>query len=282
MTPAQAVLAITINIDPDLATFGPFVISWHGLFTAIGIAVGVWLAITLGRRSGFSEDDAYGMALAAIPAGVVGARALYVLEHWREMDGLAEILAVNEGGISVWGAVIGAVLGAWLYALVRGLPKGLAADAAAPGALLAQGVGRIGDLINGEHLATASNLPWAVRYVHPNTLGELGVSVHPTVGGYEMLLDILVAAGLVLMRRWVTVGKGYVFWTYLTAYALIRFGLSELRIDEARVGDFSVPQAIALGVLAVSAVGFLVAYVSKPAAGTGAGGGQAARLRVRR
>ena len=60
--------------------------------------------------------------------------------------------------------------------------------------ILGQGLGRIGDLINGEHLSTASDLPWAFVYTHPDTLGELGQSVHPTAGGYELLGDFIILA----------------------------------------------------------------------------------------
>ena len=75
MLNSLALLTIEIGLDPEIQDFGGLLLTWHGVFTAVGIAAGVWLAVILGRRRGFLEDDIYSAALIAIPFGIIGARS---------------------------------------------------------------------------------------------------------------------------------------------------------------------------------------------------------------
>ena len=112
------------------------------------------MAVIVGRCLGFLEDDVYSVALIAIPTGIIGARALYVLERWsRFSDDPLDILRLNEGGISIYGAILGGVAGGLAYVWLRKLPIRRALDVMPFGALVGMAVGRIGDLINGEHFA---------------------------------------------------------------------------------------------------------------------------------
>ena len=165
-------LTITIPWDPNLAKFGPFTLSWHGVFTAIGIACGVYLGARLGRRQGFTEDDAYSIALVGVPCGIIGARGMFVLENKIRFEGhWIDVLKINEGGITIYGAIMGGILGSVAYGWVRRMPVARGLDCAIFGALLGMAIGRIGDFINGEHIAKVSNLPWAVKYTDPNSPG---------------------------------------------------------------------------------------------------------------
>jgi len=250
------VLGIDINIDPDIGTFGPLTLTWHGLFTAIAIAAAVWIIAWIAGRDGYSRDTIYNLALVAIPSGIVGARALYVFEHldfFRDNPG--SIVSITEGGISVIGAIVGGAVGLWLFMVFTKTPgKGLVADATAIGVMAAQGIGRIGDLINGEHHAKVTDLPWGVRYIHPNTLGEFGLTVHPVAGGYEIIGALVIIGLLFLLRRVISVRVGYIFWSYAILYSLMRIAFSPLRTNEQMVGnsDLSVPQLMSFIVIAIS------------------------------
>ena len=264
-------LTIEIGIDPEIRRFGDLLLTWHGVFTAVGIAVGVYAAVLIGRRLGYIDDDVYGAALIAIPCGIIGARALYVAEHWGDpnLDTFIDTIRVNEGGISIYGAVVGGFIGGAIYAWFRKVNMLRALDVAAAGVILGMGLGRIGDLINGEHFAETSSLPWAVRYTHlnsPSVLGhpECGLSPftttdqlcaqHPAVG-YEMLGDFLIFGLLVFVifrfRR-----DGLAFFGMLLTYSLMRFGVSELRIDSEEVfGGLTVPQVTALCIIPFALLG---------------------------
>ena len=277
MSSALALLTIEIGIDPEIRELGGLLLTWHGVFTALGIAAGVFVAIVAARRLGFIDDDVYSVALIAIPAGIIGARALFVAERWgaEGLDQVADIFRINEGGISVYGAVLGGIVGGVVYGWFRKFPIRRGLDVAAFGALMGMAVGRIGDLINGEHFAEASSLPWAVRYTNlgsPSTVAhpQCGLSPfqidlsalcaqHPAVI-YEMIGDLLILGLLFLVLR--TVHRdGIIFFGFLFLYSLMRLGISELRLDSREViAGLTTPQVIALSLIPISLLGLLYSW----------------------
>lgn len=255
----SAPLAIEIPWSPDIVGIGGLLITWHGLFTAVGLLAGMWLALRLGRASNYDPDDLYSIALVAVPSGLIGARLLFVVERWDTYgSSLGDILSITEGGISIWGAILGGLLGGILYAWWKGLPIARALDIAAPAMLLGQATGRLGDLVNGEHLATATDLPWGVIYTDPGSPAfahSVAVgAVHPATT-YEMLAALaIVGVLLALYVRLHHVRPGLVFLTYLVSYAALRFFLTYLRLDSAETvgGLLRVPQLVSVAVLLVA------------------------------
>jgi phosphatidylglycerol:prolipoprotein diacylglycerol transferase len=255
-------LTIDITIDPTMFTAGPFTITWHGFFTAVGILGGVTISVWLAKKDGIPTEVAQEIALVGVPCAIVGARMFYVFEHWNlfSSDLPKIVTGITEGGITLYGGLIGGVVGGLSYALYHRWPIAITFDAAAPGMILGQAIGRIGDLINGEHLAARSSLPWAVKYLNPNSpqfgyflnhpdpnhpLNPLDTySVHPTAGGYELVGDFVIL-GLLLfvLRRFIKV-PGWLFASYMAMYAIMRFFLSYFRIDEQRIWNIPVPQLV--------------------------------------
>jgi prolipoprotein diacylglyceryl transferase len=247
--PIPALADITINIDPTLFKWDgvPLQITWHGFFTAVGTLVGIWLAVRWAVRAGYTEDDTFSVAMWGVIGAIVGARLFHVIDQWDfyARDPIS-ILKVNEGGLAIYGTIVGGPVAGAIYAWRKGLNVARLADVAAPPLILGMAIGRIGDIINGEHHgAHAQGFPLAVVYTNPNTLGEIGVPVHLAVG-YEMVLDLLIFAGLV----WLASGfirdrasgwhfnwesrlprDGMLFWTYLGAYSLCRFFIQFYRQD---------------------------------------------------
>jgi phosphatidylglycerol:prolipoprotein diacylglycerol transferase len=266
-SPVSALLAIEIYIDPTITQVGRFLLTWHGVFTAIGIVTAVFVTAMFARRRGIVEDDVYNIALWAIPGGIIGARLLFVLENFDQFrHNLLDIISINEGGISIYGALIGGAVAAWGYAWWKKLQMRVISDAAAFGLLAGQAIGRMGDFINGEHLARSTGLPWGFCYTHPETLQTPicgpgvagGAPVHPVAGAYEPLLLLALFWALLYLRR-VIARDGVIFWLYVLGYAAIRFSLSPLRTNESSWGPLSVPQWIALAmvVLAVAALRYI-------------------------
>ena len=251
--------AIVIDLDPNIVQIGPFILTWHGVFSAIGLAAGIWIAVYLGRRQGLREDDVYGTALWGVVGAIVGARLLHVIDSlsyyarnpW-------QALLINEGGIAIFGAIIGGPLGGLLYAWPRRLPVGKLADLGGIGLILGQAIGRIGDIINGEHHAIETDLPFGVMYVHPNTLGERGKVVHLAVG-YEMILDLIIF--VILLRLWRRVGgDGRLFWIYLGLYSIARFFISFLRTDPPVALGMPQAQVVSIASVIVSIVALAILY----------------------
>jgi phosphatidylglycerol:prolipoprotein diacylglycerol transferase len=224
---------IPIPFDPEIH-LGPFSLAWHGIFTAVGIFFGVSLPIRL-LRGRVTEDAAWAVATWGVVGGITGARLLHVIDRWDfYSEHLDQIVAIWTGGIAVWGAAIGGVLGGFIVALRRhDVPIGASADAAASGLSLGFAIGRIGDIINGEHHAVACDgLGICVGYTHPATLGQPG-PVHLVVA-YDMAWDLLgVALVLLLMRTALArAPQGRIFWTWVLWYAVGRFALGFLRVGD--------------------------------------------------
>ena len=117
------ILVIEITLDPNIVRIGDVLITWHGFFTAVGIFVGLNVVLRITRIMGLDEDNIYDLALVAIPAGILGARSLYVVEHWSYFSQVpSEIIRVNEGGISVWGALLIGVTATLCFAKWRRYP----------------------------------------------------------------------------------------------------------------------------------------------------------------
>ncbi|MCC7106540.1 MAG: prolipoprotein diacylglyceryl transferase [Chloroflexi bacterium] len=260
---------IEINIDPVLFQGGPFVITWHGFFTAVGVLAGIMLAVRLGALLGFSEEDITSVALWAVIGGIIGARLMHVVDQWDfYVRDPMKIVMINEGGLAIFGTVLGGPLVGAIYAWRRGFSVARLLDVGAPCLLLGMAIGRIGDIINGEHHGTpAAGLPFSVSYTHPNTLGEPGVAVHSAVT-YEMLLDLLILGVLVgvfgRMPR-----SSMVFWLFSAAYSFARFFVQFFRVDTIFAAGLSQAQLMSfvVGAAAVWALVFLSARSRKNASG---------------
>ena len=244
--------SISIGINPNLINVGNFILSWHGVMTFIAVAVAVWLVARWGAKEGMIVDSIYSVSVWAIIGGVIGARVLHVIDFWEEVykHDFVSVFLVWSGGIAIYGAILGGFAGGALYIIVRNsdwflsvwrtvfpfmgeahranLPSiGRLADITAPALLIGQAIGRIGDVINGEHYAKMTDLPWGVIYTHPDSPGIFRPPTHPAVG-YELLFDLVLLAAIWPLRDRLR-PNGMFFTLYLATYSIGRFFLSFLR-----------------------------------------------------
>ena len=262
-------LTINIGLDPTLVKVGGLDITWHGLFTAVGVIIGVAVAAWFGRRAGFPEDTIYNVSLALVIGGIIGARGLYVLEHLDTFrDDPLDVFAVNTGGISIYGALIGGTVGAWLYAFIRRMPDiPRAADIAGMGAILGMATGRIGDVINGEHFASTTDLPWGVVYTNANSpsfirFGADAAPQHPAVA-YELIGDLLIFALLLFVYFRVN-RAGVTFFAWVFLYGLLRVLVSFLRLDDTVLLGLRMAQIIAIVAMPIGLAGMLLLWRLPP------------------
>ena len=194
----------------------------------------------------------YPLALWGVIGGIIGARLVHVIDYWSfYWANPGTILAFWAGGLAIWGGILGGTLAAVIFARISGFPLAGYTDQAAPGLILAQAIGRIGDIINGEHISTTTNLPWGVVYTHPNSPGYGLLPVHPAVA-YELLMDLFIL-GILWKLRGRTRPDGSLFLIYLSLYSAGRFFLSFLRLDSSTIFlSLSQPQWISILVLAVT------------------------------
>jgi phosphatidylglycerol:prolipoprotein diacylglycerol transferase len=245
---------ITIGMNPNLIDLGPVVLSWHGLLTFVAVAVSVFLVYRWGTKEGMGGDPILSVAVWCIIGGIIGARVLHVIDFWGDVYQHNPLLIIQvwQGGIAVIGAILGGFTGGALYIIIRNSDRFLAfwgkffrwagephkaplpgighlADVAAPAILISMAIGRVGDIINGEHFAKATNLPWGVFYTHPNSPGVVRAVSHPAVA-YEIILDLVVLAIIWPLRHRLR-PRGMVFVLYGALYSMGRFFLSFLRVE---------------------------------------------------
>jgi phosphatidylglycerol:prolipoprotein diacylglycerol transferase len=248
-------LSINIGLSPNIVEVAGLLITWHGFFTAVGIVAGVWLAVSVAstNRVNIDPDTAYTLGVVIVACGLVGARVLYIMENYGDnssIDSFVDMFRITEGGISIYGAIIGGAAGGWAYGLYKKLPCAAGADAAVFGMMIGLAIGRIGDLINGEHFAKTTDLPWAVTYSNPHSPAFFREAMHPATT-YEMLGDLVILGLLALLWRW-NPKSGVVFTAAFLLYAIMRFFVSFLRIDsEYPLLGLSTPQVTSLLVLIV-------------------------------
>jgi len=193
------------------------------------------------------------IALWCVIGGIVGARLMHVIDQWEYylQDPLA-ILRVNEGGLAIWGTVIGGPLAGVIYARWRGFYVPRLMDTGVTGLILGMAIGRLGDVVNGEHHGADASVPWSVRYTHPNTLGDLQVPVHLAVG-YELIWDVLVLGVCMwALYRQVMPREGMIFWTMIALYSLGRFFVQFYRLDTPFLWGLSQAQLLSLVVGAIA------------------------------
>lgn len=219
---------ITINLDPIILSFGHFALRWYSLIVLTAIVVGVWLTAREAERRGFKKDDIYDASLWIIIGGLIGARFFHVLDHWPDRFAADPISALYiwQGGLAIWGAVAGGLITAAILAWRRGWRFGAFADAAAPGLVLAQAIGRVACVITGDAMGKPTTGPFGFAYTSPNAVvPQLGVYYTP-MPVYELIVNLGIFAVLwwgLRKRRW---PDGMLFLVYLTLYSLERLLLA--------------------------------------------------------
>jgi phosphatidylglycerol:prolipoprotein diacylglycerol transferase len=225
--PDVTLATLNINVDPALDV-GPISLPWHGLMTAVGIFVAGAVAWRYAAERELERERVFDLVLVTAIAGMVGARVLYLIEH--DPGALldpGEWLGTE--GFSFYGAVILGPLAAYIY--MRRVGIGLAyLDALASGFGLGLAVGRVGDILIGEHFGPPSQLPWAISYSHPEAhVPSPDVAYHPGAV-YEALLGLAVFAVLWPLRHRLRT-PGLMFASVVGLYAAGRFAIFFVRSD---------------------------------------------------
>ncbi|MBX7451182.1 prolipoprotein diacylglyceryl transferase, partial [Mycolicibacterium sp. 3033] len=230
---------------------GPVPLRAYALFIIAGIIAALLIGDRRWVARGGEPGVIYDVVLWAVPFGLIGGRLYHVITDWQKYfgeggAGLVGALRIWDGGLGIWGAVALGGVGAWIACRRLGIPLPAFGDAIAPGIILAQAIGRLGNYFNQELYGRETTLPWGLEiYERRNAAGVLdnlnGVStgelvtiVHPTFL-YELLWNLLVFAALIVIdRRW-RIGHGRLFAMYVAGYCLGRFWIELMRADEAQL-----------------------------------------------
>ena len=230
---------------------GPIPLRAYALFILVGVIAALFIGNKRWSERGGEPGVIFDIALWAIIFGLIGGRLYHVLTDWSTYfgpggAGLVAAFKIQEGGLGIWGAVALGGVGAWIGCRRKGIPLPAFGDAVAPGIVLAQAIGRIGNYFNQELYGRSTSLPWGLEiYQREDANGAAdslnGVStgqllepmpVHPTFL-YELLWNLLVFALLIWVDRRFRIGHGRLFALYVAAYCFGRFWIELMRSDMA-------------------------------------------------
>ncbi len=251
---------IEINISPFLFTtdfVSTLTLSWHGLFSFVAVASAVILVARWAPLKQVDPDAVLSIAVWAIIGGVIGARVVHVVDNWSDVYAQRplQMLEIWSGGIGIWGGIMGGFISGTAYAIIAKHPVGVIADLTAPAMLYVQTIGRIGDIINGEHCSRATDLLFGFRWTHVETAAQncadgFTNEVHPAIA-YEMIWNIL-ALAVIWQLRGKLKPDGMLWALYLALYAIGRFGVSFFREDRIWALGMQEAHFIALLILAIT------------------------------
>ncbi|WP_136245036.1 prolipoprotein diacylglyceryl transferase [Mycobacterium intracellulare] len=230
---------------------GPLPIRAYALFIIAGIVAALLIGDRRWEARGGERGVIYDIALWTVPFGLIGGRLYHLATDWRTYwgpggAGLGAAIRIWDGGLGIWGAVALGGVGAWIGCRRHGIPLPAFADAIAPGIILAQAIGRLGNYFNQELYGRETTLPWGLEifyrrdpsgYIDPHSLdgistGQVALVVQPTFL-YELLWNLLIFAVLIYADRRFTLGHGRLFALYVAGYCVGRFCVELLRDDTA-------------------------------------------------
>jgi prolipoprotein diacylglyceryl transferase len=249
---------------------GPIPLRAYAFCIMLGIIVAVWVTTRRWVARGGASTEVFDLAMWAVPFGIVGARLYHVITDYELFFGpgrhWVDMFKIWQGGLGIWGAVALGALGAWIGARRMGIRLTAFADAAAPGILLAQAIGRWGNYFNQELFGGPTTLPWGLRIdvVHRPVDYLTTTTFHPTFL-YECLWCIGVALVVVWADRRFTLGHGRAFFLYVIGYTIGRGWIEHLRVDPAhRIGPLRLNDWVSLLVCLLFLVIFLVSRRRRP------------------
>ena len=230
--------------SPDVSSFelGPIRVHFYALFILLGIALAIWIGSRRFKQRGGQAGMILDIALWAVPFGIVGGRIFHVLTHWDYYfyagADLTKVFAVWEGGLAIFGALILGSVGAFIGARTAGIKFLAFADAIAPGVLVAQAIGRIGNYFNNELFGLPTTLPWGLEILTANPAYPAGlpagVLFHPTFL-YELIWNLMGFAVLIWLDRKLKLRWGQMFAAYLITYSIGRAFIESIRIDPSEI-----------------------------------------------
>ena len=215
---------------------GPLQLHMYGLTLLVAILACIWLTGRRWQSLGGEWDLVTRVAVWGVGFGVVGARAYHDVTSWSEVPNpkWQGIFEVWKGGLGIWGGILFGALAGAVVVRRSGYDVARFLDAAAPGLLLAQGIGRIGNWWNQELFGKPTRLPWGLEIsVDHRPLQYLDrATFHPTFL-YELIWDFAGVALLLYVGRRFSIRPSGLFALYVAWYCFGRFFEELLRVDPA-------------------------------------------------
>ncbi|MCP3874425.1 MAG: prolipoprotein diacylglyceryl transferase [Desulfobacteraceae bacterium] len=255
-------------MHPILLNLGKFNLYTYGLFIALGLLIAIGVSQWNAKSHKITPQMITDIFYVILISGLLGARLLYVVINFDAYkNNLLDIFKIWNGGLVFFGGFLTAVTATALYLKFKQLDIWKTADIISPGIALAHAVGRIGCFFAGCCYGRTCDLPFAIKFVHPESLAPLGVYLHPTQI-YSMFSNVALFFILLILQKRKKF-NGMVFLSYIMLYSLFRSIIEFFRGDFR--GDFffefiSMSQGIGLTVSLIALI--LLIKLSKSSYGT--------------
>lgn len=248
----------TFSIDPVALNIFGLEVRWYGLIIVVGIILAFLYACYRGKQEGFSSDDMMDLFLYVVVFSIIGARAYYVLTTLDQYHSLYDVIAVWNGGLAIYGAVITGAVVITIVCRIKKKSVLKALDMIAPGVMIGQLIGRWGNFCNGEAFGdiskfeffgftkatpNAGSLPWIME-VNSYASGYRTLTVHPTFL-YESVWNLI---GFIIINAFYKKKSfdGEIVLMYAVWYGFGRMFIEGLRSDSLYVGSVKISQLIGL------------------------------------
>ena len=245
-------------------------IAWYALIITFGMICCFFYTLVQAKKIGITFDDVIDYALFTIPSGVIGARLYYVIfdgEHVYKT--FWDVINITNGGLAIYGGIIAGTIAVLAVSYFKKINFFAFGDCVAPGVLLAQGIGRWGNFMNGEAFGEQTDIFIRMGLKNNLTAYTFGTSemvyVHPTFL-YESLWNLVGVLGVYLFAK--LLGKKYDGQLVLLTfgwYGLGRMFIEGLRMDSLTGGSDTVRVSQLLaGVIFVLFLAMLIFFKVKP------------------
>lgn len=248
--------------------YGPLIFHWYGILIAVALLVGLGISIGMARWREQRADPLAGILLLGLLAGVIGARIWYVAfrRDFYAPDP-ARVFAIWEGGLALHGGLIGGMLATLIYTWSGELDFWTWADICVPGLIVAQAIGRLGDVANNQAFGEPTGGSLAVIIPPDNRpLQYLSYSRFQPVAAYEAAWDglvflLLIALALLQGRGRRLLPAGTLFAAYLILYSAGRLWLEGMRVDSLYLGTLRVAQVASIALIALGVTTYLARVI---------------------
>lgn len=255
-------LNLNLELSPDFISVGSISIKWYGVILATAFLCAFFYIFYKSKDFDIKKENVYDLTFASTIPAIIGARLYYVaffpgdfyLRHPEK------ILAISEGGIAIYGAIIGGAVGAIIICLIKKLPILKVLDLLSLGVVIGQAIGRWGNFVNQEAFGEYTDFPWGM--MSENTSFQ---TVHPCFL-YESLGCLAIFLILHFTSSKLKSTSGIIFLTYCTLYGALRFMIESLRTDSLIIPqtNIRVSQLLALLLTVISASCIVIIKLRSP------------------
>lgn len=246
-------------------------VRWYGILITLGLVLAILYCSWRSKQEGISFDNLLDMAIFTIIFAIIGARLYYVLTSLDSFHSLYDVIAIWNGGIAIYGAIIGGAITIYCVCRYKKIKVMKAYDMVVPAVMIGQIIGRWGNFFNCEAYGRLTDTPW--RMCSPKIAKELFAWGQIDSTAYQSVLDGTLGAHPTFLYEslWNLVGfviinllykkkkfDGQVFLMYITWYGFGRMLIESLRTDSLYVGVFRISQVVGFVCFVVGGVLLIV------------------------